>query len=78
MKAGVPENGYLTNSNYGEGWACERGVRPGQGGCSRIVLPGNAYLTDAASGPGWACDRGYAARAGGRACIEVPESAHPN
>lgn len=72
----VPVNAYLDGT--GTRWDCDRGVRPGEGGSTRIVLPGNAYLTDAASGPGWTCDPGYAAKAGGCASIKVPEFAHLN
>jgi hypothetical protein len=72
----APSNGYLTNSAYGSGWACDRGYRAEAADCVAVVVPVNAYYVDASFGSGWKCDRGYADV--GKACVPVqlPDNAH--
>ena len=51
----MPENAYLVDGSYGEGWACDRGYRAVGGECRKLTIPDNAYLNEA--GDDWICQR---------------------
>jgi hypothetical protein len=56
----VPPNGYLNDSTYGSGWACNRGYRADGGTCIELRLPANAHIDY--SGNGWDCNEPYRKR----------------
>jgi hypothetical protein len=56
----VPPRGYLTETSYGSGWACERGYRAAGDDCVEVEVPENAHLDF--SGNDWECDKPYSKR----------------
>lgn len=54
----APENAYLTNQSYGNGWDCHFGFEElDDGTCLAVVVPKNGYL--GSFGERWHCLRGY-------------------
>ena len=76
MAIKVPENGYLTDSEYGEGWECDHGYRAANDQCIEIKVPANGYLTNSTYGRGWECERGYAPVQGDCVRIVLPRNAY--
>jgi hypothetical protein len=74
----VPEKGYLTDTAYGPGWACERGLRRQGEDCIALTVPDNAYLDEDDRGEGWTCARGFRKAGGACVALELPENAHLN
>ena len=72
----LPENGYLTNSDYGAKWICERGFFKVDDRCAPVALPANAFLDQESYGPGWKCERGFEAVKNTCVAIDLPANAH--